>query len=169
MLQRIDRVGIRGLIEYWLLDLDGNVVEHHDGHNLVTAVGDRMYLEQGANLAGAPGVATGMRLGTLATQPSKTGAGAAIGTYVAGSSKPFDAGYPLPSGTARLTYMCTWPAGVATTGSYITEVALTNEAGPSDYAGVEADTVARALLRPAVKKPFDRALVLAWHHDSYGT
>ena len=116
-------------------------------------------------------VATGMRLGTGTTAPAKNGAGAAIVTYVSGSSKAFDATFPSVSDKGagaghRITHQTTWDAGEATN-SALAEVVITNIA-IADVAGTAGDTLSRALLDPAVAKGEDDTLEVEWHHDFQG-
>src|SRR5262245_21565109 len=97
----VDRLGLHGWIEVAVNDELVAVVP-----NLITDIGDQYYGERAAGIGGAPNQVTGMRLGTGSTAPSKTGAGAAIVTYVSGSQKAIDGGFPTSSqpggaGTAR--------------------------------------------------------------------
>jgi hypothetical protein len=62
--------------------------------NQVTQVGEQMYAERGAGVSGAPAAPTGMKLGTGSTAPAKTGAGAALVTYLTNSHQAFDATFP---------------------------------------------------------------------------
>lgn len=117
--------------------------------------------------------ATGMRVGTGATAPATTGAGAAIVTYNTGlvQFKVFDATYPLSSlvtDTRRIQYVTTFNAGEATqTG--LAEVVITNEQPISDVAGTAANTVSRALLSPTVNKGVSDTLAITWNHDLLGS
>jgi len=145
-------------------------VERVKFFNLITVSGDQMYAERGAGITGAPNAPTGMRLGTGANEPAKTGADAVLGAYVAGSTKAFDPGFPTSAAVGsvrRITYRCTWPAGTATA-SGIVEVVLTNENPIASGAGTSGNTVARALLRPARNKTADVPLSVTWFHDTLG-
>lgn len=150
---------------------DGEVkqVVHFD--NLITQVGDQVYGELGSGAA-SPNAPTGMRLGTGgATAASKTGAGAAIVTYVSGSAIGFSATFPqsaLQGSARRITYQSVWAAGVATANG-IDEAAITNETGPTDVAGTAANTTARAVLSPVVNKGASDTLTISWTHDLEGT
>lgn len=144
-------------------------------HNLTTYVGDQMYAEAGAGIAGAPAVPTGMKLGTGAATPSKSGGGSALGTYVSGSDAGFDAGFPqsaqvtIDGTTSRqILYQCTWPAGVATTLVNLTECALVNDA-LADATSTSANTVARALIGDPIPKDINQKLVIEWAHRLRGT
>lgn len=135
--------------------------------NLVTQVGDQYYGERAAGIASPPDQVTGMRLGTGTTTPAKTGAGAAIVTYVSGSNVAIEAGYPASSleGTARrIAWQAVWDPGVATQ-SGIAEVVLTNETPLTDVTGSAANTIARALLSPTVNKAAGDTLTITWNHD----
>lgn len=149
---------------------DGRVKQIVRFANLVTQVGDQYYGERAAGIASPPGQVTGMRLGTGNTTPAKTGAGAAIVTYVSGSQVAIDGGFPTSSlsGSARrITWESTWGAGVATANG-IAEVVLTNESPLTDVAGSASNTIARALLSPVVDKASGDTLTITWHHDIEG-
>ncbi len=147
---------------------DGELKQRVEFHNLITEVGDQMYGERGAGLAGQPAAPTGMRLGTGGgTAPSKTGAGAAAVAYVTGSAVAI--GTPVSSlqgSSRRITYSASWGAGVATA-TGINEVVLTN-ATVADVAGTAADTISRALLSPTVNKGAGDTLAVTWTHDLLG-
>lgn len=162
-----DRLGLCGH-GTWQLTEAGRVVAAGVFTNLLTRVGDQLYGEAGAGLVSAP--PTGMRLGTDGSQPAKTGTGSTIGAYLTGSARAFDATptSSLVGAIRRISYVTTWPAGTATA-SGITEVVLTNESPLADVAGTAANTVARALLRPAVDKAAGQALDITWHHDVGGS
>lgn len=162
------RLGLAGLMTVELFDRFGELKQAEVVKNLITQVGDQAYAERGAGIMtlGAP---TGIRLGTGTTATAKTGAGAAMVTYVAGSSIAFDATYPqsaLNGSARRITYRCTWAAGVATAMG-IAEAVITNIA-IADVAGAAANTVARALLSSAVNKEASDSLVVTWTHDAEG-
>lgn len=141
-------------------------------HNLITDVGDEYYAERAAGIASPPDQVTGMRLGTDATAPSKTGAGAAIGAYVSGSDLAIDGGFPTSSqpggaGTARrITWKTSWGAGVVD-GSALREVVITNETPLTDVAGTAANTICRALFGPITLGASD-TLSITWFHDLLG-
>lgn len=167
-----DTARLVGWVEWELRDRDGHVKASGWGRNLVTDRGD----EYAALLfAGqAETLITGMRLGTDGTAPAKSGTGAAIVTYVAGSAKALDTGYPDTSDKGagsghRATYQITWASGEATQSDpTIKEVVLTNEDPISDVAGAEGDTIARFLLDPEVAKGSDDTLEVTWHYDVLG-
>lgn len=150
-----------------VLSRRGKVLEVVHFENLVTEIGDQYYGERAAGIATPPDQVTGMRLGTGSTTPSKTGAGAAIVTYVSGSNKAIDGSYPQsskPSSARRITWLVAWAAGEATANG-IAEVVLTNETPLTNVAGSAANTIARALLSPTVDKGADDTLTITWHHD----
>ena len=108
--------------------------------------------------------------GTGVTAAAKTGAGAAIVTYVAASQKALDATYPqssLSGSSRRIQYVTTWGAGVATA-TAIAEAVITNETPITNVAGTAANTIARALLSSTVNKEAGDTLVLTWNHDLLG-
>jgi hypothetical protein len=139
-------------------DGDGNLVERFEGHNIVTQVGDQLYGERGAGVSGAAAAPTGMKLGTGGTAASKTGAGAALVTYLATSNKAFDGTYPqsavklaatAPATTydaRKITYRRTYAPGEATTASPIQEVVIVNDTIGTDATSVAANTIHRVLL-----------------------
>lgn len=164
----IDSVSIRGTI-HWAIDEDGRVVREGTVPNLVTQVGDQMYGERAAGIAGlaAP---TGMKLGSGSGSPAKTGAGSALVTYLADSHQAFAATYPqssLVTGKRRIVYQATWAAGKATTASPITEVVLVNET-LTDATSLAAATIARAVVVGIGYKGAGQGLTIAWSHDLAG-
>ena len=164
-----DTAGVRGHGVARIIGPDGTVKAEAPFTNLVTDTGDEVIAEA---LAGdSPDLVTGMRLGDDNTAPAKSGAGAAIVSYVSGSAQALDATYPQTSDKGggdghRVTYRVTWDAGDATEDGII-EVVLTN-AAISDVAGTAANTVARALLSSAVNKGVDDSLEVTWHVDILG-
>ena len=162
-------VTLRGELTVARVSLDGVREVLFRGRNLLTQVGDQWLAERAAGL-GTLGTVTGMRLGTGTTAPAKTGAGAAIGTYVTGSAKAIDATYPTSAlnGTARrITYRTTWNAGEATA-TGIAEAALTIESPLTDAAGSAADTIARVLISPTVNKGASDTFEFTWTIDVEG-
>jgi hypothetical protein len=160
-------LGLRGWLDVTVLGEDGEVRYHTVVNNLITQVGDEYYGERAAGIASPPDQVTGMRLGTGTTAPAKTGAGAAIVTYVSGSDKAIDGSFPtssLVSGLRRIAWQTTWTAGEATSNN-ISEVVLTNENPLTDVAGTAANTIARALLSPVANKGASDSLVVVWNHD----
>lgn len=165
-----DHAQATGLVTVELFDQYGDLKQLVEVRNLVTQVGDQVYYERGSGFA-ATAAPTGMRLGTGTTAAAKTGAGAAIVTYVTGSSVALDATYPqsaLNGAARRITYRTTWGAGVATANG-IAEVVLTNESPLTNVAGAAANTIARALLSSVVNKEALDSLVVTWTHDLQGT
>lgn len=172
----IDRVnGERGSIKGWgfweLHNEDGLLVARGEFENLITQVGDQYYGERAAGIGGAPGQVTGMRLGTGSTAASKTGAGAAIVTYLSGTATAIDGTYPqsaLSGGSRRITWKTTFGAGVGTA-SGISEVVLTIESPLTDVAGSAANTIARVVLSPTINKGATDVLSITWNHDLLGS
>ena len=145
---------------------DGRLKESVPFTNLITQVGEQLYGERGAGIT-TVAVPTGMHLGTSSTAPAKTGTGAAIGAYVTGSNVALDNSTPtssIPGTVRRITYHATWAAGTATA-SGISEVVITNQASGTNTAAAAANTIARALLSPAVTKGASDALAITWYHD----
>ncbi len=161
-----DSTGLEGRVTWELRGPDGRVKRTGTAHNTITELGDRMYGERGAGLAGAPAAPTGMKLGTGATAPAKTGAGAALVTYLANSHQTFSgaATSGLNAGARRITHAATFAAGKATTGSAITEAVIVNEA-LTDATSAAAATVSRVLLTGIGSKGAADTLTLTWTHD----
>jgi hypothetical protein len=164
----VDHAGIRGTLTLELRDEHGELKHRQVVENLITQVGDQMYGERGAAL-GTLAAPTGMRYGTGTTAASKTGAGAAIVTYVTGSNAAFDGGFPtsgLSGASRRITYQSVWAAGVATS-TAIAEFVVTNESPLTNVAGTAANTVSRVVVTPFDKAAGD-SLTVTWTHDLLG-
>jgi len=177
--QTTDDVGLSGFGVALLIDESGDrprLKQVIPFRNLITDAGD-LYIAQKiitgiapANPA-APTAMTGMKLGTGATAAAKSGAGAALVTYLAASNVAFDATYPQ---TANLgaglgvnsVYRSTWAAGIATNGA-ITEVVIVNDSG-TNATSVAANTASRALFGSAINKTATDSLVVTWNHKALG-
>lgn len=160
-----DGGGIEGKVTWELRGPDGQVKRTGTAFNVITQVGDQMYAERGAGLAGAPAVPTGMKLGTGSTAPAKTGAGAALVTYLANSHQAI--GTPtsgLNGAVRRITYSATFAAGKATSAAAITEAVIVNEA-LTDATSLAAATVSRVLLTGIGSKGASDTLAVTWTHD----
>lgn len=170
-----DGLGISGTVTVRKYGPSGELLLCIVTHNLVTAVGDQMYGERGAGIAGALAVPTGMKLGTDSTPTAKSGAGSALGAYVSGSDAAFDATFPSTAPVTVLgvtswaiTYQCSWVAGVATTLVPVTEVVLVNDA-IADATSSSAHTIGRALVGSPLIKDSGQLLVVEWAHHLRGT
>ena len=170
-MQAMEEMGLKGWVEAVVRDAKGNVKQRITSENLVTQVGDQYYGERAAGIATPPAQVTGMRLGTGgATAAAKTGAGAAIVTYIAGSSIAIDAGYPtsaLSGSSRRIAWRTTWAAGTATN-TAINEAVITNETPLSNVAGVAGNTIARVVFATAINKTATDSLEISWNHDILG-
>lgn len=164
-----DTSGIIGHVVAELRDENGDLIARSETNNLVTAVGDQYYAGRAALTAGLPAQVTGFRLGTGSTAVAKTGAGAAIVTYLAGSNKANDGGFPTAV-AGVVTYKRTFAAGEATTASPITEVVLNNDTIANDNAATAtaANTIARALLVGIGSKGASDTLTITWTHTLLG-
>ena len=161
---------IKGTVTWELRGPDGELKSSGQVDNLVTQVGDQIYGERGAGVSGAGAAPTGMHLGTGSTAAAKTGAGAAIVTYLPGSNQAFDGTYPqsaLNSTSRRITYRVTYAAGTATTATAITEVAIVNATIATNSTTTAANTMARAIISPGAKAAGD-SLTVTWTHDLLG-
>lgn len=116
------------------------------------------------------GGAQGMKLGTGSTAVAKTGAGAALVTYLTNSHQGFDATYPqssLSSGRV-ITYKVTYAPGKATSaGAAITEVVIFVDF-LADATSSAANTVSRALLAGIGSKQTTDTLTVTWTHTLLG-
>ena len=160
-----DGTQVEGKVAWELRGPDGEVKRSGTAFNMITQVGDQMYAERGAGI-GTLAAPTGMKLGTGSTAPAKTGAGAALVTYLTNSHQTFAsaAGSALNGSVRRITYTATFAAGKATTGSAITEAVIVNEA-LTDATSAAAATVSRVLLTGVGSKGAADTLTLTWTHD----
>lgn len=162
----LDGIGLWGWGVWELFGEEGNLKDAGFFTNMITRVGDQYYGERAAGIASPPGQVTGMQLGTGVTATAKTGAGAALVTYVTGSAVAIDGGFPTSalSGSSRqIQWKTTWAAGVATSNN-IAEVVLMNQAVATNAGAPEANTIARALLSPTINKGASDALAITWNH-----
>ncbi len=146
---------------------DGEVKARCETSNLVTAVGDQFYAGRAALSTGLPAAVTGMKLGASSTATAKTGAGAALVTYLAGSNKALDSGFPTAAGGV-VTWKRTYAAGEATTASAIQEAVLVTTAIATDATSTAADTIARVLLTGIASKGAGDSLTITWTHTVAG-
>lgn len=157
----------------WTLRKSGLVVAEGEFDNLVTEIGDRYFMERAASPPGVtpPAQLTGAQLGTGTALPTKTGTGAAIVTYIAGSSVATESGFPtssLPVSQARrIQWSFYWAVGVATN-TAIAEIVMHNQAIATNAAAPAANTIARALISPVINKPADQDLRIVWNEDGKG-
>lgn len=168
---KVDKSGIKGVLVIERHNADGELLERFEGSNLVTQIGDQMYGERGAGIASPPAIPTGMKLGAGSTAVAKTGAGAALVTYLAGSNKAFDATYPqstLNGAARRIIYKRTYAAGEATTASPITEAVIVNDTIATDATSTAANTVSRILVTGISAKASTDTLTATWNHDLLG-
>ena len=159
----------RGYVVAELFGPDGKLKQREEGYNLVTDYGDEHIARR--IFDDAFDIVTGMRLGTGATAASKSGAGAAIVTYISGSQEALDAAATHSDKGAglgyRATHICTWIAGDVTNAA-IAEVVLTDETPITDVAGVAGDTVARFVFGATIDKQAGDQLVVTWNIDILG-
>ncbi len=170
-----DECGIEGIATIQLIR-DGVVVHEEIVKNLVTTAGDEYYAKMG--IAGvnpaapaAPTKMTGMKLGTGTTAAAKSGAGAALVTYLSGSNVAFDTSFPAAAAVAGTdtgwtsNYQTTWAAGVATN-SAITEAVIVNDSG-TNATSTAANTIARITFT-AINKLAGDQLIIGWKHKMLG-
>lgn len=161
-----DKSGIFGEVVAELRGPDGDLKARCEVHNLVTAVGDQYYAGRAALSTGLPSQVTGMKLGTGSTAPAKSGAGAALVTYLSNSHQAMDGSYPTAA-AGVVTWRATFAAGKATTASAITEVVLVTDA-LADATSSAANTIARALLTGIGSKGTGDSLQITWTHTIAG-
>jgi hypothetical protein len=169
MIATPELVTLKGLVIVELVDEDGHLKDLREVENLVTQVGDQYYGERAAGIGSPPAQVSGMRLGTGTTAAAKTGAGAAIVTYITGSQQAIAGGFPtssIPSTARRIQWQSVWAAGTATN-SAITEAVITNEASLTNVAGTAANTVSRVTFTAIDKGALD-TLTITWNHDLLG-
>ncbi len=163
-------VGITGELHILLLtrDMGGKLAIKDEEwiHNLVTDVGDEYYAERAANIASPPDQVTGMQLGSGVTAPSKSGGGAAIGTYISGSNNAIDGSYPQSDNSGVITWRTTWGAGDSTNAA-ITEAAIINQSIATNSGAAAAATISRATFTAKDKQAAD-TLVITWTHTLTG-
>jgi hypothetical protein len=161
---------IKGFVEWELRGPDGELKASGVETNLVTEKGDQYYGERAAGVASPPGQVTGMKLGTGTTAVAKTGAGAALVTYLSNSHQAIDGGFPtsaLNGAARRIQWKATFAAGKATSASNITEAALVIDA-LADATSSAANTIARVLLSSPAPKAAGDSLTITWNHDLLG-
>lgn len=162
-----DQSGITGEVVAELRGPDGELKGYCKTKNLITAVGDQYYAGRAALSSGQPAQVTGFKLGTSATAPAKTGAGAALVAYLSGSNKANDSGFPTAVGGV-VTWKRTYAAGEATTGSAIQEAVLVTDTIATDATSSAANTIARVLLTGIPSKGAGDTLTITWTHTLLG-
>lgn len=158
-----------------LIGPDGNIKDERRADNLITDAGDLYYAGKAiASVApaspSAPTAMSGMKLGTGTTAAAKSGAGAALVTYITGSNNPFDASFPatqnLGAGLGvNGQYKTTWAAGDVTN-SAITEAVIVNDAA-TDATSTAANTSHRVVFT-AINKTASDTLVITWNAKFLG-
>lgn len=156
-----------GFVVAELFGPDGVLKARCEAKNLITAVGDQLYVARGSGIGSPPAAPTGAKLGTGSTAPAKTGAGAALVTYLSGSNKAFDASFPTAVGGVA-TYKRTYAPGEATTASPITEAVIVNDTIATDATSTAANTASRVLLTGIGSKGAADTLTLTWTHTLLG-
>jgi hypothetical protein len=166
-----------GLVGYGvvLLENPDGIVDLEAFANLITTAGDQYYAQKGIvgispQNPSAPTAVSGMKLGTGTTAAAKSGAGAALVTYEAGSNNPFDATFPTASAVGGDTgwnanYKTSWLAGDVTE-TALTEAVIVNEAA-TDATTTAANTISRVVFA-AKNKTVDDSLVITWSHKMLG-
>jgi hypothetical protein len=164
-----------GSVLIQLFDEHGNLKDERRGGNLITEAGDLYYAGKAiaaispANPS-APTAMSGMKLGTGTTAVAKSGAGAALVTYISGSNNAFDATYPVVQNLGaglgvNGQYRTTWAAGDVTN-SAITEAVIVNDAG-TDATSTGANTAHRIVFS-AINKTASDSLVITWNAKFLG-
>lgn len=156
---------IQGLVVAELFDEHGDLKARCETRNLVTAVGDQLYASRGVGLTSSV-LPVGMKLGAGSTAVAKTGAGAALVTYLSNSHQVFDGTFPSAAGGVA-SMKVTYAAGKATTASPITEVVIFTDA-LADATSTAANTISRALLAGIGSKGASDTLAVTWTHTVLG-
>jgi hypothetical protein len=167
--------GFHGAAIVELVGPDGAVKDRREVANLITDAGDLYYAGMAIALVtpaapAQPTKMTGMKLGTGTTAAAKSGAGAALVTYISGSNNPFDATWPVTSNLGaglgvNGQYKTTWPAG-DTTNAAIAEAVIVNDAA-ADATTVAANTAHRITFT-AINKGAADSLVITWNAKFLG-
>lgn len=167
---------VHGTIHVQLFGPDGELKYEEELHNKITDAGDLYQatrIAAGVNTNGVaqPTLVNGMKLGSGNTAESKNGAGAALVTYIAGSNKTFDSGYPqitnLGSGLGvSVVYQASWAAGIATSVT-INEVVIVNDAA-TNATSTAANTIARGVFSSTISKGAADTLLVTWTHKQLG-
>ena len=161
-----DNGAITGVVIAELRDAQGNLKARCETHNLVTNTGDQYYAGRAALSSSLPAQVTGMKLGTGSTAPAKSGAGAALVTYLTNSHQAMDGSYPTAA-SGVVTWRVTYAAGKATSASAITEVVLVTDT-LADATSSAANTICRALLTGIGSKAAGDSLQVTWTHTILG-
>ncbi|MBK7823563.1 MAG: hypothetical protein IPJ61_21490 [Tessaracoccus sp.] len=160
-----DQSTIHGLVVAELRGPDGKLKARCETRNLITAVGDQFYAGRAALLSGLPAQVTGMKLGAGSTAVAKTGAGAALVTYLSNSHQALTSTVTAVAGV--VTFVAAFAAGKATTASPITEAVLCTDA-LADATSTAANTIARVLLSGIGSKGASDTLTVTWTHTILG-
>lgn len=170
-----DKVGMIGFGVVELRGPDGRLKSLEPFANLITTAGDQYYAQKaivGISPASpsAPTAMNGMKLGTGTTAAAKSGAGAALVTYLSGSNVAFDSTYPQAAAVGgdtgwNATYKTTWPAGTATN-SAITEAVIVNDQA-TNATTIAANTASRVVFSAQNKGALD-SLAITWSHKFLG-
>lgn len=172
---KVETSGVTGLVVVTLLGPDGIVKARHTVRNLITDAGDQYHAKRiAAGVAPAtPADVTkvnGMKLGTGTAAVTKAGAGAALGSYLAGSNVALDGTFPAVANAGSglgwtVTYQCTFAAGVGTHNA-LTEIVLVTDAD-ADTTSSAANTISRVVFAATPKGAADQ-LTIAWTHTHLG-
>jgi len=169
-----ERGKIKGHVVAELRGPDGELKARCETDNLITDTGDIFYGSRaiaGINTNGVSAAAqpSGMQIGTGSTAVAKSGAGAAMVTYLIGQA--FDSTFPTGADVAgsgyTATYKTTYAAGTGTTASAITEACIVT--GTVTTAGTTSTTIARVLLTGIASKGASDTLTVTWTHTLLGS
>lgn len=170
-------LGMVGFGVAHLLDERGRTKELIPFANLISTAGDQYYAQKGVvGIApaspSAPTAVNGMKLGTGTTAAAKSGAGAALATYLSGSNQPFATGYPTAAaytGTDTgwtANYQSIWAAGTATSAT-INEAAIVNDQATNATSSA-ANSISRVVFGSTINKGSSDALTVTWSHRFLG-
>jgi hypothetical protein len=170
-----EKAGLQGEALIQVIGPDGEVKDERTAKNLITDAGDLYYAAKAITgiapaSPAAPTAMSGMKLGTGTTAAAKSGAGAALVTYISGSNNPLDASFPatqnLGAGLGvNGQYKTTW-AAADVTNSAITEAVIVNDAA-TDATSTAANTTHRVVFT-AINKTASDSLVITWNAKMLG-
>lgn len=165
-----DQTGLHGIVNAVLYRPDGTIEDRIVVPNLITDAGDAAYMRRGSGAAPLPSIPTGMQLGTSSTAAAKSGAGAAIGVYLSGTSVGFTPTWPKGSGAQPFVveYRVEFLPGVGTSPN-VREVVIHNQPLVTNSGAPAANTFSRAVFPADVNKTAGKVLLVTWEHRGEGT
>lgn len=171
-------VGITGFGVLTITDEQGRVQDMQEFKNILTTAGDQYYAKKIITAIApaaplAPTAVTGMKLGTnSATAASKSGAGAALVTYLSGANATFASGFPTAAANTGtdtgwiVTYQTVWSAA-SFSSTNLNEVVIVTDAG-TNATSTAANTIARVVFGSTATKTSSQLATVTWSHTILG-